>query len=68
MQQWVLIISMFSTQDVFLEEHQSKKECNIALKEFKQLHKNDTDVKKVKCELAFIVEDDIIVTKQVPDL
>jgi hypothetical protein len=66
MQEWVLIVSLFSTQDVFLEEHKTKKECGIALKEFKKLHKNDANVRMAECEMALIVDDEIIVTKRIP--
>lgn len=68
MQEWVLIISLFSTQDVFLEEHKTKKECITALNQFKILHKDDANVRKVECETALIIEDEIIVTKRIPSL
>ena len=68
MQEWVLIISLISTPDVFLEEHQTKKECITALKEFNKLHKNDANVKTVECEMAIIMDDEIIVTKRIPSL
>ena len=66
MQEWVLIVSLFSTQDVFLEEHKTKKECVISLKEFKKLHKNDANVRMAECEMALIMDDEIIVTKRIP--
>lgn len=66
--EWVLIISLYSTQDVFLQEHITYKECNFALKQFKRTHKDDTDIRKVECEKAVIKDDGIIITKNNSDL
>ena len=66
--EWVLIISLYSTQDVFLQEHITQKECNIALKQFKQTHKNDNDIREVQCEKAVIRDDGIVITKNNSEL
>lgn len=66
--EWVLIISLFSTQDILMKEHSTYKECVTELKRFKKMHKNDANVRNVECEQAIIVDDEIIVTKRIPDL
>jgi hypothetical protein len=66
--EWVLIITLFSTHDVFLQGHTSYKECIHALKQFKRTHKKDTDINKLECEKAVVLNEELIITKSSPDL
>ena len=66
--EWVLIISLFSTQDVLMKEHSTYKECVTELKQFKKMHKDDANIRSIECNQAFIVDGEVIVTKRIPDL
>lgn len=64
--EWVLIISLFSTDDILMKEHSTYKECVNELKRFKRMHKNDANVRGVECEQSLVVNDEIVITKRIP--
>lgn len=66
--EWVLIISLFSTDDILMKEHLTYKECVTDLKRFKKMHKNDANIRDVECEQALILDDDLVVTKTTPEI
>lgn len=53
---WFLVIYMFSTDDLLVTEFNTKKECQIVQKEFKQKIKNK-DVKKITCEYGNVMDE-----------
>jgi hypothetical protein len=54
--EWLLIVSLFSTPDYLIGEQKSKRSCEQALAQFKKEHKNDKDIKNVRCTVGTIVE------------
>lgn len=62
--EWILVITLFSSSDILLQEHSSRKECIKELKEFQKTHKEDTDVRSVSCEQAFVVDGEVLVVKK----
>lgn len=65
--EWVLIISLYSTQDLFLKEYPSYNECSKELDKFKQKFKHDKNIRNVECETAFIINDEVIITRDNSD-
>ena len=61
--EWVLVLTLFSTKDVFLAEHKSYEECIKSVREFKKEHRHDRDIKKVECAKGIVIPSDYIVTE-----
>ena len=55
---WVLLVTLFSSPDVFLQTHSTHKECMKSLKTFEREHKRDKDIREVKCSRGFVLESD----------
>lgn len=57
---WFLVVSLFSTSDVLIEEKINYKQCLESIKEFKKTYPEDKDIKTVTCEQGTIIEPEAI--------
>lgn len=57
---WFLVVSLFSTSDVLIEEKNNYSQCLQSIKEFKKLYPKDKDIKNVTCEQGTIIEQEEI--------
>ena len=56
--EWVLLVSLFSSPDLLLQQQPSYRECIHAVKKFEREHGKDKDIKEVKCSRGIVLESD----------
>lgn len=59
--EWLLLISLYSSDDVYIGEQKSYKSCVENLKKLKKKYRKDEDIKDVKCVKGVIVNEYIAV-------
>jgi hypothetical protein len=57
---WFLVVYLFSTSDVLIEEKINYSQCLESIKQFKKTYKGDSDIKTVTCEQGTIIEPESI--------
>ena len=62
--EWLLIVSLYSSPDFLIGEQKNQRTCEQALKQFKKEHKNDKDIKNVRCTVGTILEPEYTETSE----